>query len=209
MKNWRVIGVALVVLLCAAFAGGYFYGDDKARKELEPKILACEGIKVVRTPGGLVEVATWVKQESLAWNIAWECPFNLCKFLPTAHSQISAEVRYIYRIPLAEHWVLEKISDTPLRYRLKVPKLEPQLPVTVNLSTIRLFHNGAMFAPAGLAQQQMQGYMQPELNKRATSASYVKVVQKDAEKTVKEFAKKWMRERDVKIDDSAEIEVVF
>ena len=66
-----------------------------------------------------------------------------------------------------------------------------------------------MFAPAGPNQPTMQGYMQPSLNERAKSEPYFKAVREDAEKTVKEFAQKWMRDGKAELDERAEIEVVF
>lgn len=209
MKNWRVIGVSLAVLLCATFVAGYFYGGYKTRKDLEPLILVGERYKVVRTPGGLLEVSTVQKEESFAWQTSWICPANLCGFLPSSSSQISAIAHYTYRIPLAEYWVLEKVSSEPLRYRLKVPKLEPKLPVTVSLPTIRIINSGSVFSPSGPTQQKMQTYMQPQLERRANSPTYLKAQQQDAEKTVEEFARKWMRDGEDKIPDSAAIEIVF
>jgi len=201
--------VVVSVLFAATFAIGYFYGGHAVRTELKDAVLLWNTYKVFRTPGGMLQVAELVKQETLAWDIQWNCPANLCKGLPAANSQIFGQAHYTYRIPLSAHWVLEKVSQTPLRYRLKVPKPEPQLPVTVNLSTIQVRHGGGMFAPAGLNQQTMQSYMQPSLNERAKSDPYFEAVRADAEKTVKEFAQKWMRDGKSELDEPAEIEVVF
>lgn len=207
MKNWRVIGVSLAVLLGATFVAGYFYGVHRTRQE--PSYLIGEQYKVVRTPGGLVEVNTLQKQESFAWQVSWVCPANLCGFMPVANAQISAVAHYTYRIPLAAHWVLERVGDDPLRYRLKVPKPEPKLPVTVDLSTIRVINNGPLFAPAGPAQQKMQAYMQPQLGVLAQSSTYLQAQEEAARKTVEEFARKWMRDGKTEIPSNAVIEVVF
>ena len=207
MKNWRVIGMSLAVLLCATFVAGYFYGGYKTRKDSEP--LVGERYKVVRTPGGLLEVSTVQKEESFAWQTSWTCPANLCSFLPSSSSQISAVAHYTYRIPLAEYWVLDRVSSEPLRYRLKLPKLEAKLPVAVSLTTIRVINSESVFSPSGPTQQKMQAYMQPQLAIRAQSQTYLQAQQKDAAKTVEEFARKWVRDGNDKIPDSATIEVVF
>lgn len=207
MKNWRVIGVFAAVLLGLAFAGGYLYGSYKTRKE--PSYLVGDRYRVVRTPGGLLEVATLQKQESFAWQIAWACPYNLCGFMPAANSQITAEAHYTYRIPLAGHWVLEKVSNDPLKYRLQVPKLEPKLPVAVRLASIQILNRGNMLAPPGLGQQKMQTYLEPLLESRAKSAAYLRGQEADARKTVEEFARKWMPDGESKIPSNATIEVVF
>lgn len=156
-----------------------------------------------------MEVSTVQKEESFAWQTSWTCPANLCGFLPSSSSQISAVAHYTYRIPLAEYWVLEKISSEPLGYRLKVPKLEPKLPVTVSLPTIRIINSGSVFSPSGPTQQKMQAYMQPQLESRAKSPTYLQAQQQDAAKTIEEFARKWMRDGEDKIPDSAAIEIVF
>lgn len=206
MKHWRIIGLFGLVLLIGAFVAGYLFGAYKTEKDLS---LIVDRYKVVRTPGGMLEVSTLQKTEAFAWQTSWTCPANICGFLPTSSSQISAEVHYTYRIPLAEYWVLEKTSDAPLRYRLKVPKLEPKLPVTVSLPTIRILNSGSVFSPSGPTQQKMQTYMQPQLETKAMSASYMQVQNAAAVKTVEEFARKWMRDGEVKIPDNAIIEVVF
>ncbi|MEN9842925.1 MAG: hypothetical protein RLZZ612_754 [Pseudomonadota bacterium] len=206
MKNWRLIGLFAASVLAVTFAAGYYYGSYRT---LEPEILIGEKYRVVRTPGGMLEVATFQKQETFAWQVEWDCPLNMCNFLPSSRSEISGVAHYTYRIPLAEYWVLEKLSHDPLRYQLKVPKLEAQLPVTVVLSTIRISNSGSVFAPSGPTQQKMQNYMQPQMAKRALSAAYVQAQQADATKTIVEFARKWMRDGDVKLPDSAQIEVVF
>jgi len=207
MKNWRVIGVFAAVLLGLAVAGGYLYGSHKTRNE--PSYLVGDRYRVVRTPGGLLEVATLQKQESFAWQTSWTCLANLCGSLPSSSSQISADVHYTYRIPLAAHWVLEKVSNDPLQYRLQVPKLEPKLPVAVSLPSIRITNSGSVFSPSGPTQQRMQTYMEPLLESRAKSAEYLRVQEANARKTVEEFARKWMRDGESKIPSTATIEVVF
>lgn len=207
MKNWRVIGVFAAVLLGLAFAAGYLYGSYKTRNE--PPYLVGDRYRVVRTPGGLLEVSTLQKQELFAWQTSWTCLANLCGSLPSSSSGISAQAHYTYRIPLAAYWVLEKVNDAPLQFRLKVPKLEPKLPVAVSLPTIRIINSGSVFSPSGPTQQRMQTYMEPLLTARANSPEYLRAQEVDARKTVEEFARKWMRDGEAKIPSNAAIEVVF
>lgn len=110
---------------------------------------------------------------------------------------------------MSKYWVLEKVTNEPLRYKLEVPKVEPQLPVTIDLTTIRVINNGGVFAPGGPNQQKMQNYMQVQLEKRASAATYIETQKAEAVKTIEEFARKWMRDRDLRIPESAKIEVVF
>jgi len=51
--------------------------------------------------------------------------------------------------------------------------------------------------------------MQPLVNERASSPDYLKIQSEAATKTIVEFARKWMREGDVKLPEDARIEVVF
>lgn len=212
MKNWKKVGVISIVIFFSIFLGVYFYGGYRASEALENKI-GWDKYRVFRTPGGILEVAKLQKQESFPWQVAWVCPLNLCGFLPKGDSHISAVVYYTYRIPLSEYWVLERTSNEPLRYRLNVPKLQPQLPVTIDLSTIKIIDNHKIFAPAGPDRQNMQSHMQTQLEKNANSKEYIEATQNSAVKTIREFARKWMRDadqgRDSKIPEIAEIEVVF
>ncbi len=206
MKHRRIIGLVGLVLLIGALGAGYWYGVYKTEKTWIPIVNA---YKVVRTPGGMLEVATLQKTEALAWQTSWVCPLNICASLPKQHTQISALVHYTYRIPLAEYWVLEKTNDAPLRYRLKVPKPEPLLPVAVDLPSIRILNNGKVFAPSGPTQQQMQTDMQPQLETKAKSDEYISLQNAAAVKTVQEFARIWMRDGIHKIPEDAIIDVVF
>lgn len=208
---WRKVIPIGVVLVAIGFAGGYFYGEQKTRGAMAAEHLVGDKYKVVRTPGGMLEVSTLRKQETLAWQTSWTCPLDLdiCNKLPKSLSQISAEAHYTYRASLAEYWVLEKISDQPLRYRLKAPKLEPKLPVAVSLSSIRENKNGDLISPSGPDLQKMQTYLEQELAKRAMSSNYIQVQSEAAAKTIEEFARKWMSDDGQMIAENAVIEVVF
>lgn len=207
---WSKVIPIGVVLVAIGFAGGYFYGENKTRKAMAPEHLVGDKYKVVRTPGGMLEVSTLIKHETLAWQTSWTCPLGLCNGLPNSLSQISAVAHYTYRVSLAEYWILEKMSDQPLKYRLKAPKLEPKLPVAVSLSSIRVNKdNGNLISPSGPDQQKMQNYLQQALAQRAMDPSYIKVQSNDAVKTIEEFARKWMSADGEKISDKAVIEVIL
>jgi len=206
---WRKVIPAGMTLVVLSFVGGYFYGEHKTRGSMTAEHLVGDKYKVVRTPGGMLEVSTLRKQETLAWQTSWTCPLGVCNSLPKSLSQISAEAHYTYRVSLAEYWVLEKISDQPLRYRLKAPKLEPKLPVAVSLSSIRESKSGELISPSGPDLQKMQSYLEQELEKRAMNSTYIKVQSNAAAKTIEEFARKWMSDDGQKISDKADIEVVF
>jgi hypothetical protein len=191
------------------FAAGYFLGSYKTREAIGSEHLAADKYRVVRTPGGMLEVSTLSKQEKISRQTSWTCPLDLCSKLPKTTSEISAEVHYTYRVPLAEYWVLEKISDEPLRYRLKAPKLEPKLPVAVSLSTIRESSNKEIISPSGPVLQKMLPYLGQELANRAVTAPYIQAQNDAAAKTIEEFARKWMSADGERILADAKIEIVF
>jgi hypothetical protein len=118
-------------------------------------------------------------------------------------------VHYTYRIKLDDFWVLEKKGETGSSYVLKVPRLEPFSPVTVDLQSIKVQNSGSVFAPGGPELEKMQAQLQPLLIQRSLSPDYIKAQQEYATKTVKEFALKWMRDGDMKLPTDASIEVVF
>jgi hypothetical protein len=69
MKSSKALAVVSVMLLTSTFAGGYFYGSYRKAMELEPQILVGEQYRVIRTPGGMLEVTKLQKQESFAWQV--------------------------------------------------------------------------------------------------------------------------------------------
>lgn len=207
MKKYIVVLSCL--LLGGMFGAGYMYGSHRTSQSMMANYLIGDQYKVVRTPGGMLEVSSLKKPEAFAWKMAWTCPANLCASLPTGNSTISGVATYTYRVALADHWVLEKQSGSPLRYVLKVPRLEVKSPVAIDLQTIRFQNGGSFFAPSGPTQLAKLALMQPLVDARASSPDYMKVQSDAATKTIVEFARKWMREGDVKLPEDARIEVVF
>lgn len=203
-KTSFILGLLVSAIL---FGGGYMYGKYRTSQAMLSKYLVGDRYAIVRTVGGMLEVSTLKKQESFGWKTLWTCPANACQSLPASMSTVSGVANYTYRIPLADHWVLEK--KTPTTYVLKVLRLEVKTPVAVDLTTIRVNGSGGIFAPAGPSQSAMQTYMQPMVNERGASPDYVALQKEAATKTVTEFAQKWLREGDVKLPAGASIEVVF
>ena len=207
MKKYIVVLICL--LLGGMFVAGYLYGSHRTSQSMMANYLIGDQYKVVRTPGGMLEVTSLKKPEAFAWKTTWTCPANLCSSLPAGNSTVSGVASYTYRVALADHWVLEKQSGSPLRYVLKVPRLEAKSPVAIDLQTIQFKSGGSIFAPSGPTQTAMLSIMQPLVNERASSPDYLKIQSEAATKTIVEFARKWMREGDVKLPEDARIEVVF
>lgn len=211
MRNIKISIFYFVGLVFLIFVLGYYFYSNKIRQEKGNEYLAFDKYIVVRTPGGLLEVITMRKQETVVRKTSWICPFwlGLCDKLPKTTSQISAEAHYTYRVRLDKDWVLKKVSDEPLRYRLKVPNLEPKLPVAVSISTMREYNDKGIVSPAGPELEKMKAYLEKELASRAVTAPYIQAQSEGAAKTIEEFAREWMRDAGVKISKYAFIEIVF
>ncbi len=221
MRFLSVLGVVFVLIV--GFLAGFFIAQNRAGAEIDAltnKIrtleLQADKYKIVRTQGGELLVGKLVKPESMAWQVSWDCyllPAAICKLLGGATAQISGQVHYSYKVPLSGFWVLERVDGGAVseasKYRLKVPIPRADLPVAIDLSSIRVNYQGNLAAPSPPDQPIMQKRMQPEMNSRANAAPYLQAIDDDVKKTVEEFARKWMRDGDSRIPEGAAIEVEF
>lgn len=205
MKKVAIVSFLLVSI--GSFAGGYLYGQHRTSLAMMDNYLVGDKYRIIRTSGGMLEVSTMKKQETFARKTSWECPGKLCESLPASITSVSGVASYTYRIPLADHWVLEKKS--PLSYLLQVPRLEVKTPVAIDLASIQISNAGSLLSPSGPSQSAMQTYMQPLVNERGQSSEYVALQKAAATKTVQEFAIKWLRDGDTRLPEGATIEVVF
>lgn len=214
MRVLNVLGVVFIAVV--SVLGGYYFGQYRTKAEMAPFVLQADKFKIVRTQGGELLVGKLVKPESMAWQVSWDCyflPVAICKLLGGGTAQIFGQVHYSYKVPLSGFWVLERVDGggvtEPPKYRLRVPQPRADLPVAIDLSSIKVNHNGTLTAPSLPNQPVMQNRMQPEMNSRANAAPYLQAIEEDAKKTVGEFARKWMRDGDFKIPEGAVIEVEF
>jgi hypothetical protein len=185
--------VLLVVLLIAAWVW-----RQQATKQDRVDTLDPAQVTVIRTPGGLLEVATLAKVEEFGWRTTWDCPIIDCSKLPSTVSRIRVRAHYVYRVPLAAEWRLEPEGD---HYRLQVPALQLQQPVGFETSTMEIATpKGSIFAPApGPNRENAVRYLGPELARRGASDAYVDAQRAAAMQTVREFAAKWMQEQGKKL----------
>lgn len=206
LMNKKVLVVLVLFTSIALFGGGYLYGKYRTSQAMMDNYMVGDKYRVVRTVGGMLEVATVIKPETFEWKTSWTCPVR-CQTLPASISKVSGVAHYSYRIALADHWVLEKKDQKT--YVLKVPRLELKTPVAIDLATVRVVSAGSLLAPSGPGQTAMQTQMQPLVNERGQSPDYLAAQKEKATKTVQEFALKWLRERDAVLPEGAVIEVIF
>ena len=152
-------------------------------------------VRIVRTPGGLLEVATLKKVEAFGWQVAHQCPLIDCtELLGKTTSEIKVTAHYTYRIPLQERWTLRWNAG---HYELVVPPMEAKLPVAFDTSgmQIRTEKGGWLSPAAGPNREAVVRQLGGELARRAEREDYKRLLQDQAAATVAEFAQRWMSEQ--------------
>lgn len=193
--RWALVMLAVVLLLAGATFAWLgplrmpFGRSQQAVPALDPT-----QVLVLRTPGGHLEVSTLVKVEEFGWRSSYTCPWRDCDWLGHRLGTIRAPVHYTYRIPLAETWTLRPDGNG---YVLSVPAPQPLLPPAVDLAKAEFrSEKGGLLAPDGAANQALlMRHLGPELERRAGRSEYLRAQAPMAERTVREFAQKWMREQ--------------
>ena len=184
-------GIAIAALL-VLLLGSYFW----ARSQREQPVVALDpaALVVLRTPGGMLEVATLVRNEEFGWSTKRACPVIDCGSLFGATvSRIRVPAHYTYRVPLAATWTLKPTDGALL---LVVPQPEVNLPVAVDLQKMELQTTRDWFSPSKAHNREvLLRELQPELARRALLPQYADAQREQARKTVAEFAQKWMREQ--------------
>ncbi|HEY0826232.1 MAG TPA: hypothetical protein VGD76_20765 [Ramlibacter sp.] len=164
-------------------------------------------IVLLRTPGGFLEVGALEKVEEFGWSTRYTCPFIDCpQLLAPTISHIRVRARFVYRIPLAAEW---KLVPRAGHYELTVP--EPQLQVPVGFHTqdmqIQTTERGWLSPPAAPNREAVVRHLGPELARRGAEPAYLQAQRANAQKTVAEFARKWMLEQGAK--PSLPVKVTF
>jgi hypothetical protein len=186
-----------IVAAAIAVAAGWLVtrGLPWGSREEQVRTLDPAQVVVLRTPGGFLEVSTLVKNEEFRWRSSYTCMGQDCgALLGERIGQIRVPVHYTYRIPLAERWTLTLDGDT---YVLGVPAPKPLLPpgIETQKAEITSERGGLVAPPAAGNQANLLKNLGPELAQRAQRIEYLNQQMPAAEKTVKEFAEKWMKEQ--------------
>lgn len=187
----------LLALAIAAAAGFVAYRFDLFPLRLaqqEVKLLDPAQVIVLRTPGGMLEVATLQRVEEFGWQTTYTCPVIDCgKLLGATVTRVRVPVHYTYRIPLADTWELRPDGKD---YVLVVPAVQPALPPAIDTARLQLETSGGWTSPGqDLNVQSTLRQLGPELERRSTQPHYLKMQEPHAAETVAEFARKWMREQ--------------
>jgi hypothetical protein len=175
-----------LVLVAAALAG-LGWRLDPLSTRVETSVIAPEVPVIIRTEGGLLEVATIRAQERFTradsrefWGIS----------LGTTVSHIQAPVYYRYHIQLARQWRVVIKGKTCF---VQAPAILPSLPVAFDTSKMQKYsQNGWARFNKDENLDTLERSLTPELEKRARSDSYRQLVEEPARKTVSEFVSKWL-----------------
>ncbi|MBU2410032.1 MAG: hypothetical protein KKC79_15455, partial [Gammaproteobacteria bacterium] len=186
-----------VVVLVSVVIGAGVLVNPAWLRSVQQKIFALDPAQVVvlRTPGGFLEVSTLVKSEEFGWRSSYTCLWRDCGWLMGERvGRIRVPVHYTYRIPLAQNWTLRLEGDS---YVLGVPAPQPLLPPGLDTAKAEFTSTqGGLLAPSAAANQaNLLKNLGPELAQRAQRVDYLQQQMPAAEKTVKEFAEKWMKEQ--------------
>jgi hypothetical protein len=181
------VAAGVLVLALAVVAWQHF---GRLRSEERVAVLDPAKVELIRTPGGLLEVSAMEKVEEFGWRTSWDCPLVDCSQLPKTFSRVRVKAHYVYQLPLAAEWRLELQGD---HYRLTVPPVQLRRPVAFDTATMVIETTGGVFSPAAAPNRENAiRHIGPQLSERGAAAAYIDAQQRTAEKTVREFAEKWM-----------------
>lgn len=186
----RFAWAAPVLILIAVLAARELGTREQATTALDPAM-----VRIVRTPGGMLEVATLQKVEEFGWQVAHTCPVIDCgELLGKTTSELKVTAHYTYRIALAPQWTLRLAND---HYELVVPPLQAKAPVAFDTAglQIRTEKGGWLSPAAGPNREAVVRQLGAELARRAERPEYQRLAEHDAAATVAEFARKWMGEQ--------------
>ena len=180
-----LVGLALVLVAVAVTI------RLSGQKEHSLPVLAKDEIVILRTPGGMLEVTTLVRNEEYLWSTEHTCgPIDCGTLFGKTISEVRVPVHYTYRIPLAAEWNMKLVGD---HFELAVPKPEPKLPAAIEVKKLQIRTDTTWFSPNKADHRESVVHnLGPEFDRRAKRKNYLDAQREDARKTVAEFAQKWM-----------------
>lgn len=146
-------------------------------------------IVVLRTPGGLLEVATVPATEHFDQKVAYTfLGMKVGETVP--HIRVPAVYRY--HIELEPEWVVHRSDEV---FSVVVPALQPSLPVAVDLGRMEKDVGGTWVLAVLDGDDDLDALereITATLAKKASSPFYVNLQREAARQTVSEFTKKWL-----------------
>jgi hypothetical protein len=203
--NLKIGGFGLAVLL--AVAGSAFYLTPRLNPEVETTttVVADEVPVVMRTSGGLLEVATIRAHERFTREDAKEFwGIDLGKTV----SHIQGPAFYRYHIELAPEWIVTIKDKTCF---VVAPPIKPSLPVAFDTTSLQKYtSNGWARFNKNENLAVLERSITPLLAQRAVAPNYLRLATEPARETVKEFVTKWLvKEQHWKRDPTYTVQVAF
>lgn len=186
MFRWRSVWLAM--LAGALGVAALWFWLSSANQPTRPGVLTADVPVVIRTQGGLLEVAAVKATERFSRSDSrefWGLP------LGTTVSHIQAPAYYRYQIPLAKDW--QAVLQGNQRLVVQAPALQPSLPVALDMAQLQSYTQngwGRMNREENLAALQLS--IGPELARRAVSGVYLEMAREPARKTIEEFVRQWV-----------------
>lgn len=194
---------SVLAVLAATFLGAGAwrqYLDVVAAREHGVPRLDPAQVVVVRTPGGMLELARLERTEEFAWQSAYTCRIVDCSvFTRPTTSTARVKAHYVWRVPLADEWRLERRGD---HYALELPPPQLQEPVAFDTAGMEIrTEAGGLVSPSKLHnRERLLRELGPELARRGRQSHYLEAQRPAAQATAAEFARKWMVEQGGKAD---------
>ena len=200
-----LFGVLLTAVAVALGIGWVAQRLDGDEREVRSTIVAPEKPVVMRTKGGLLEVATvralerFTREDSRDfWGLD----------LGTTVSQIQVPVTYRFHIEMAREWPIEVRGRTAVA---RAPAIKPSLPVAFDTTLME------KYTKAGWARfnkeenlAALERSMTPTLAERASGDAYRGLAEDAARRTIAEFITIWLlKETDWKRDPAHKVVVLF
>jgi hypothetical protein len=202
-SDTRLAAVLLAGMLALA---GWFAYDGWFGRSLSQAGSAASGVPVVmRTPGGLLEIATVTVHERFRREDTrhfWGIP------LGTTVSIIQVPVIYRYHIPLAKEWPIRISGKTAV---VRTAEMMPSLPPAIDTARMEKYtQNGWARFNKDENLQLLERSITPELSSRANDPAIRQLAIEAGRQTVREFVTTWLlKEQGWKRDPAHRVRVLF
>ena len=201
----RIRPVTLALLLAAALAGGGWLAHERFGAPGAGGGTA-SGIPVVmRSPGGLLEIATVTVHERFTRTDTrefWGLP------LGTTVSIIQVPVTYRFHIEMAREWPIQLQGRTAT---VRAGEVQPSLPVAIDTGRMEKYtQNGWARFNKDENLAQLEKSITAELQNRARDPATRQLAMDAGRKTVREFVTTWLlKEQGWKQDAGHKVVVLF
>ena len=176
-----------IVALASAVLAVLAYRAFTAKPDVVLSSPLTDEMMVMRTQGGMLEVSRITAREVFDARFAHQ--FLFVDLDPTI-ARIRVPAVYTYRIPLAKEWKVMRFGQD---FAVVAPRVEPSLPVAVDLARIeKNVSGGWSFFTGTESLDAAERAVTTKLALKARSAAYITLQREYARKTVAEFVRKWL-----------------